>query len=81
MIYHIFYNNDIDGSEPQLLYRKIGENVEFSTDFSNFYNMNIISRPPFIVKSSRGGKRRKTKRNTRKNIHKKTKRNRKRSRY
>lgn len=64
----LLYNNDIDGEEPQLLYRKIGGNVEFATDFSGFYNMNIISRSPFITKSSSGGKRRRTrKRKTRKN--------------
>jgi predicted ABC-type ATPase len=51
------YDNDTDGSEPQLLYRKIGENVEFATDFDGFYNMNILSRPPYIKKIIGGGKR------------------------
>jgi predicted kinase len=61
----LLYNNNIDGAEPELLYRKIGENVEFVTDFSGFYNMNIISLPPYIIKSNSGGKRRRrrTKRN------------------
>ena len=56
----LLYNNNIDGAEPELLYRKIGEKVEFVTDFSGFYNMNIISLPPYIVKSNTGGKRRKS---------------------
>ncbi len=59
----LLYDNNADGTEPQLLYKKIGENVEFASDFSGFYNMNIISQPPYIKKSNSGGKRkRKTKR-------------------
>jgi predicted ABC-type ATPase len=57
------YNNDTDGTEPQLLYRKIGENIEFATDFDGFYNMNILSEPPYIKKIIEGGRR---KRRTRK---------------
>lgn len=59
----LLYNNNTDGIEPQLLYKKIGDNIEFATDFSGFYNMNITSQPPYIQKSIRGGKRkRRTKR-------------------
>ena len=52
------YNNDQDGQEPHLLFKKVGENVEYSSDFSGFYNMNIMSQPPYIRKAIKGGKRR-----------------------
>jgi predicted kinase len=52
------YNNNVDGAEPQLLYHKVGDNVEFSTNFSGFYNMNLSVEAPYISKSSSGGKRR-----------------------
>lgn len=45
------YNNEQDGQEPQLLYKKVGENIEFATDFSGFYNMNIMSHSPYIKKN------------------------------
>ena len=71
----LLYNNNIDGAEPELLYKKIRENVEFATDFSGFYNMNIISLPPYIVKSNSGGKRRKRKTRRRKHkVHRRTRR-------
>jgi len=52
------YNNNIDGAEPQLLYHKVGDNVEFSTNFPGFYNMNLSVSEPYISKASSGGKRR-----------------------
>lgn len=52
------YNNNVDGAEPQLLYHKVGDNVEFSTNFPGFYNMNLSVDKPYISKSSSGGKRR-----------------------
>ena len=58
------YNNNVDGAEPQLLYHKVGDDVEFSTNFPGFYNMNLSDADPYILKSSSGGKktrRRKTK--------------------
>lgn len=71
----LLYNNNVDGSEPELLYRKIEENVEFSTDFRGFYNMNIISKPPYIVKSSgSGGKRRRTRKRKTRRYKRKTRR-------
>ena len=51
------YNNNVDGAEPQLLYHKVGDNVEFSTNFPGFYNMNLSVDAPYISKSSSGGKR------------------------
>lgn len=54
----LLYNNNIDGQEPELLYKKNGDNVEFASEFSGFYNMNIISRPPYITKTIGGGKQR-----------------------
>jgi hypothetical protein len=54
----ILYNNDADGAEPQLLYHKVGDNVEFSTDFPEFYNMKLSKNKPYISKASSGGKRR-----------------------
>jgi hypothetical protein len=58
------YSNNADGAEPQLLYHKVGDDVEFSTNFPGFYNMNLSDADPYILKSSSGGKktrRRKTK--------------------
>jgi predicted kinase len=52
------YNNNTDGTEPQLLYHKVGDSVEFSTNFPGFYNMNLSDSDPYISKSSGGGKRR-----------------------
>ena len=58
------YSNNADGAEPQLLYHKVGDDVEFSTNFPGFYNMNLSDADPYILRSSSGGKktrRRKTK--------------------
>jgi len=52
------YSNNTDGSEPQLLYHKVGDNVEFSSNFPGFYNMNLSDSEPYISKASSGGKRR-----------------------
>lgn len=60
----MLYNNDRDGQEPQLLYKKVEDTVEFSSDFNGFYNMNIMSQPPYIIKATVGGRKRKTKRKT-----------------
>ena len=61
----MLYNNNMDGHDPQLLFKKVGENIEFTSNFPEFYNMNIMTKPPFIVKAHEGGKRKKRK--TRKN--------------
>lgn len=55
------YNNNTDGTEPQLLYHKVGDNVEFSTNFPGFYNMNLSVGAPYISKKSSGGKKRRNK--------------------
>jgi predicted ABC-type ATPase len=69
----LLYNNDNDNQPPQLLYKQVGNQVPNPvTDFPGFYNMNILSQPPYIVKSGSGGKRRKTKKYYKKN--KRTKR-------
>ena len=68
----MLYNNNEDGQEPQLLYKKVGENVEYASEFTGFYNMNIMPQPPYIRKTGAGGKR-KTKRKTKKIKTKKTK--------
>ncbi len=68
------YNNDADGSEPQLLYRKVGEIVEFATDFNGFYNMNILSGPPYIKKIIGGGKRKRRTKKRKINRKRKTRR-------
>lgn len=61
----LLYNNDNDNQVPQLLYKKVDNQIPNPLiNFTNFYNMNIISSPPYIVKVGSGGKRRKTKRNT-----------------
>jgi hypothetical protein len=67
------YNNNTDGTEPELLYHKVGDNVEFSTNFPGFYNMNLSDSEPYISKASGGG--RKRRRNKTKK-YKKTKRRR-----
>ena len=64
----IFDNN---GSSPELLFKKIGDNVEIAQNYPNLYNMSISSSPPYFSLNRRGGrktkrrkiKRRKTKRN------------------
>jgi hypothetical protein len=74
------YNNNVDGEEPKLLYHKVGENVEFSTNFPGFYNMNLSDSEPYISKSSSGGRRRLRNKKTKKR-NKKTKRRRTNRRY
>lgn len=59
----LLYNNNEDGNEPKLLYKKVGENVEYSSDFNGFYNMNILLQPPYIIKAISGGNKRRTRRN------------------
>lgn len=51
------YNNNVNGTEPQMLYHKVGANVEFSTNFPGFYNMNISDKEPYITLMRSGGKR------------------------
>ena len=66
----LLYNNNVDGAEPQLLYHKVGSVVEKSVNFPGFYNMNLLSEEPYIIKSeatvksaaTKGGKSRATKR-------------------
>ena len=68
-------NNDINFKKPSLIYHKYRENdkeVIFSTDFPDFYNMNISASPPYITKKTNGGKRKKTRKNTRKKARKNT---------
>jgi hypothetical protein len=54
----LLYNNDTDGSQPTLLYHKIGTTVEKSTVFTGFYNMNLSESEPDITLMTSGGKRR-----------------------
>lgn len=63
----IFDNN---GPSPELLFKKVGDNVEIAQNYPNLYNMSIISTPPYFSLKRRGGrktrrrriKRRKTRR-------------------
>lgn len=66
------YNNNVDGAEPQLLYHKVGDNVEFSTNFPGFYNMNLSDSDPYISKASSGGKRRRKTKKRRSNKKRRT---------
>ena len=70
------YNNNVYGAEPQLLYKKVGTTVEQSIDFPGFYNMNILSTEPYIIKSeaTKGGKSLKSVRKKRKSVKKTKKR-------
>jgi predicted ABC-type ATPase len=71
----LLYNNDNDNQPPQLLYKKVGNQVQNPvTPKPGFYDMNIVSQPPYIVRinAGTGGKRRKTKKYYKKN--KRTKR-------
>lgn len=68
------YNNNIDGKEPELLYHKKENDVDFATNFSGFYNMNINFQPPYITKKSSGGRKRKTKRNKKSRKNRRTRR-------
>ena len=71
------YNNNVDGAKPEMLYHKVGPNVEFATNFSGFYNMNISDKAPYISLMRSGGKKRsgsKKRRRTKKNNKKSKKR-------
>ena len=74
------YNNNVDGAKPEMLYHKVGPNVEFATNFSGFYNMNISDKAPYISLMRSGGKKRRKTRRTKKNNKKSKKRSRKLSR-
>lgn len=66
---YIFDNN---GTTPQLLFKKVGENIETVVDYSDFYNMSISTSPPYFSLKHKGGrtKRRRTKRRRTKRYHK-----------
>jgi hypothetical protein len=68
------YNNNVDGSEPELLYHKAGTEVKFATNFPEFYNMVLHVSPPYITKKSSGGRKRKTRIKKRNNTSKKRRR-------
>lgn len=59
----LLYNNNVDGSEPELLVHKQGNVVVHSSNFPTFYNMQISESSPYITKKSSGGKRKKTRKN------------------
>jgi predicted kinase len=76
----LLYNNNTDGSEPELLYHKIGNDVVHSTNFQTFYNMQLSESSPYITKKASGGKRKKTRKNkknkkTKKRLYKYSKKN------
>lgn len=60
---YIFDNN---GSSPELLFKRIGENIETVVDYPDFYNMRINSSPPYFSLKRRGGRRTKRRKNNRK---------------
>ena len=72
------YNNNVDGAKPEMLYHKVGPNVEFATNFSGFYNMNISDKAPYISLIRSGGKQRDSKKRSKRRRTKKN--NKKRSR-
>lgn len=74
----LVYDNNTDNVEPVLLFHKEGPDVLFSTDFSDFYNMQITKYPPIISVKSSGGKKnkKKTRRHKKSKKQKKTKRRR-----
>jgi predicted kinase len=51
------YNNNVDGTKPALLYHKVGNTVDNSTNFPGFYNMNLSDKEPYISLMTSGGKR------------------------
>lgn len=59
---YIFDNN---GSSPELLFKKVGENVEVAANYPNFYNMSIKSSPPYFSIKRKGGRRTKRRKNKR----------------
>lgn len=66
---YIFDNN---GTSPELLFKKVGDNVEIAQNYPNLYNMSISSSPPYFSLNQRGGrktKRIKNKRRTRRYHH------------
>jgi predicted kinase len=67
------FNNNVDGSEPELLFHKIGNDVVHSTNFPTFYNMQISESSPYITKKSSGGKRKRTRKNKKSKKSKKSK--------
>ena len=71
------YNNNIDGAKPEMLYHKVGPNVEFATNFPGFYNMNISDKAPYISLMRSGGKKRSKRRRTKKNNKKRSRSSRK----
>lgn len=64
---YIFDNN---GQSPELLFKKVGENIEVVQNYPYLYNMSISSSPPYFSLKRKGGRRSKRK----KNKQKKTKR-------
>ena len=71
------YNNNVDGAKPEMLYHKVGPNVEFATNFPGFYNMNISDKAPYISLIRSGGKKKSKRRRIKKNNKKSKKRSRK----
>jgi hypothetical protein len=66
---YVFDNN---GTSPELLFKKVGDNVEIAQNYPNLYNMSISSSPPYFSLNRRGGrktKRIKNKRRTRRYHH------------
>lgn len=66
---YIFDNN---GSSPELLFKKVGDNVEIAENYPNLYNMSINSSPPYFSLKRKGGrmsKKRKTKQKKTKRRH------------
>jgi len=49
----IFDNNS---SSPELLFKKVGDNVEIAQNYPNLYNMSIISTPPYFSLKRSGGR-------------------------
>jgi len=52
----ILYDNNSNGAKPLLLYQKLQNEVTYSSDFPNFYNMTLRKTAPYIVKKRSGGK-------------------------
>jgi predicted kinase len=57
---YIFDNNY---TSPELLFKKVGENVEIAQNYPNLYNMSINSSPPYFSLKSKGGRKTKKKKN------------------
>jgi predicted kinase len=67
---YIFDNN---GSNPQLLFKRVGGVVETVIDTPNFYNMSINSSEPYFTVNRKGGRRTRRKRRKQRG-HKKSRR-------